>query len=57
MFVRRVLRYQRGNQNPQIKEGKTMAKRKRSKGQTMVNKAQHIKLKILLKTCLFGINL
>jgi len=55
MFVRRVLRYQRGNQNPQIKEGKTMAKRKRSKGQTMVNKAQHIKLKILLKTCLFGI--
>ena len=34
-----------------------MAKRKRSKGQTMVDKAPHLKLKILLKTGLFGINL
>ena len=44
MFVwwRRVWRYQRGNQNPYIKEGQT-AQKTREKGQTTIYKALHIK--------------
>jgi len=40
MGVRRVGRYQRGNQNPYIEEEQTntMAKRKSTKGQTTINK-------------------
>jgi hypothetical protein len=44
--VRRVWRYQRGNQNPYIEEeDNAMAKRKSTKGKTMIYKTLHIKLR------------
>ena len=41
LVLRRVCRYQRGNENPSIEEGQTtqsMAKRKRTNGQTTIYK-------------------
>ena len=48
ILVKKSLKiYQRGNQNPHIEEDNTMAKRKSTKGQTMIYKLNiHIKLKI-----------
>ena len=45
-YLRRVWRYQRGNQNPYIEEGQDNTMEKRTKGQTMIYKTLHKKLKI-----------
>jgi len=45
--LRKIWRYQRGNQNPQMQEGdKPITKRKGTKEQTMICTTLHIKLKI-----------
>ena len=52
IIVRRVWRYQKGHQKPEIKEEQTIQiyndkkKKKRTKGQRMIYKTLHRKLKI-----------